>query len=90
MNKTELIAIVADKANLSKKVTEETIDVLIDTIAETLADGEKVVISGFGTFEIRNRVARTGRNPRTGENISIPGQKSPAFKAGKVLKEMVR
>lgn len=90
MNKTELIAIVADKANLSKKVTEETIDVLIDTIAETLADGEKVVISGFGTFEIRNRVARTGRNPRTGENISIPGQKSPAFKAGKVLKDMVR
>lgn len=90
MNKTELIAIVADRANLSKKVAEETIDVLIDTICETLADGEKVVVSGFGTFEVRNRVARTGRNPRTGEEISIPGQKSPAFKAGKVLKDMVR
>ncbi len=55
-----------------------------------LSKGEKVVISGFGTFEVRNRVARTGRNPRTGEDISIPGQKSPAFKAGKVLKDLVR
>ena len=90
MNKTEVIAIVAEKANLSKKLAEETIDALIDTIQETLATGEKVVLSGFGTFEIRNRVARTGRNPRTGEDISIPGQKSPAFKAGKVLKGLVK
>lgn len=90
MNKTELISIVAEKANLSKKVTEETIDVLFDSIQEVLSKGEKVVISGFGTFEVRNRVARTGRNPRTGEDISIPGQKSPAFKAGKVLKDLVR
>ncbi len=90
MNKTELISIVAERANLSKKVTEETIDALIDTISETLAEGEKVVISGFGTFEVRNRVARTGRNPRTGEDISIPGQKSPAFKAGKVLKDLIK
>lgn len=90
MNKTEVIAIVAEKANLSKKVTEETIEALLETIQETLASGEKVVLSGFGTFEVRNRVARTGRNPRTGEDISIPGQKSPAFKAGKVLKDMVK
>lgn len=90
MNKTELIAIVADKANLSKKVTEETIDAFIEAVSETLADGEKVVISGFGTFEVRERVARTGRNPRTGLDISIPGQKSPAFKAGKNLKDLIR
>lgn len=90
MNKTELISIVADKANLSKKVAEETIDALFDTIQETLTTGEKVVVSGFGTFEVRTRVARTGRNPRTGEDISIPGQKSPAFKAGKSLKDSVK
>lgn len=90
MNKTEVIAIVAEKANLSKKVTEEALDALLETIQETLAEGEKVVLSGFGTFEVRNRVARTGRNPRTGEDISIPGQKTPAFKAGKVLKDSVK
>lgn len=90
MNKAELIALVAEKVDLTKKATEEVIDTLFDTISETLATGEKVVISGFGTFEIRTRVARTGLNPRTGEEISIPQQKTPAFKTGKVLKEMVR
>lgn len=90
MNKAELIALVADKVDLTKKATEEVIDTLFDTISETLATGEKVVISGFGTFEIRTRVARTGLDPRTGERISIPQQKTPAFKTGKVLKNMVR
>ena len=90
MNKAELVALVADKVDLTKKATEEVIDILFDTISETLATGEKVVISGFGTFEIRTRVARTGLNPRTGEEISIPQQKTPAFKTGKVLKNMVR
>lgn len=90
MNKTELIAAVSAKINMSKKETEETIDALFETIQEVLTKDEKVVISGFGTFEVRTRVARVGRNPRTGEDISIPGQKSPAFKAGKSLKDSVR
>ncbi|UKI49689.1 MAG: HU family DNA-binding protein [Clostridium sp.] len=90
MNKAEVITIVADKANVSKKATEEILDAFFNTVQDALASGEKVVLSGFGTFEVRNRVARTGRNPRTGEDISIPGQKSPAFKAGKVLKESVK
>lgn len=90
MNKAELIALVADKVDLTKKATEEVINILFDTISETLETGEKVVISGFGTFEIRSRVARVGRNPRTGADIDIPAQKTPAFRTGKVLKEMVR
>ena len=90
MNKAELIALVAEKVDLTKKATEEVINILFDTISETLETGEKVVISGFGTFEIRSRVARTGRNPRTGADIDIPAQKTPAFRTGKVLKDMVR
>ena len=90
MNKAELIALVAEKTNLTKKATEEVVNTLFDTISETLETGEKVVISGFGTFEIRSRVARTGRNPRTGADIDIPAQKTPAFRTGKVLKDMVR
>ena len=90
MNKAELVALVAEKVDLTKKATEEVINILFDTISETLETGEKVVISGFGTFEIRSRVARTGRDPRTGEDIDIPQQKTPAFKTGKVLKNMVR
>ena len=90
MNKAELVALVAEQVDLTKKATEYVIDTLFDTIAQTLETGEKVVISGFGTFEIRTRVARTGLNPRTGEEISIPQQRTPAFKTGKVLKEMVR
>ena len=90
MNKAELVALVADKVDLTKKATEEVVNALFDTISDTLETGEKVVISGFGTFEIRSRVARTGRDPRTGEDIDIPQQKTPAFKSGKVLKNMVR
>ena len=90
MNKAELVALVAEKLDLTKKTTEEVINTLFDTISETLETGEKVVISWFGTFEIRSRVARTGRNPRTGAEIDVPAQKTPAFRTGKVLKEMVR
>lgn len=90
MNKTELITIVAEKAEVTKKDAEVVVEALLDTITETLANGEKVVITGFGTFEVRDRVARSGRDPRTGETIHIPAQKSPAFKAGKGLKDAVK
>ena len=90
MNKSEIIAIVADRVNLTRKDAENAIDAFLDVICEGLAIGDKVVVSGFGTFEVRNRVARSGRNPRTGEEIIIPGQKSPAFKAGKLLKDAVK
>lgn len=90
MNKSEIIAVVADRADLTRKQAELTVDAFIDCIGEALRGGEKVVISGFGTFEVRERAGRTGRNPRTGEEITVPGQKSPAFKAGKVLKDLVK
>jgi DNA-binding protein HU-beta len=90
MNKAELVSIVAEKSPETKKVTEEIINLFLDEIQATLKTGEKVVLSGFGTFEVRDRAARSGLNPRNGEVISIPGQKSPAFKAGKLLKEAVK
>lgn len=90
MNKTELIAIVADKAAVTKKDAELVLQALVETVTETLATGEKVVITGFGTFEVRQRVARSGRDPRSGATIKIPAQKTPAFKAGKGLKDAVR
>ncbi|MGI6359769.1 MAG: HU family DNA-binding protein [Acholeplasmatales bacterium] len=90
MNKTELIAVVAERAEVTKKEAELVLAALVDTVAETLASGEKVVITGFGTFEVRDRVARKGRDPRTGKPIRIPAQKTPAFRAGKGLKDAVR
>lgn len=90
MNKNELVDIVCEKLEISRKEAECVFDTFLDTIIETLGTGEKVVISGFGTFEVRNRVERTGRNPRTGEDMTIPGQKSPAFKAGKGMKDAVK
>ncbi len=90
MNKTELIAIVADKAAVTKKEAELVLQAIVETVTETLATDEKVVITGFGTFEVRQRVARSGRDPRTGAVIQIPSQKTPAFKAGKGLKDAVR
>ncbi len=89
MNKSELVAIVADKADLTRKQAEVAIDAVLEGIRDGLKEGEKVVLSGFGTFEVRTRAARTGRNPRTGEDITIPEQKTPAFKAGKMLKDSV-
>ena len=83
MNKTELIAAVAEKADLSKK------DATVDTITEALTQGEKVQLVGFGSFEVKTRAARVGRNPRTGEEIPISEAKLPVFKAGKALKDAV-
>ncbi len=90
MNKTELVALVADRAGLTKKDAQSALDAVLDGVKESLVKGDKVVLTGFGTFEVRARQARTGHNPRTGASIQIPAQKSPAFKAGKVLKDAVR
>ena len=91
MNKTELVAHVADKAGTTQVLAEAVINAFTEVVTETLANrGEKVVVTGFGTFEVRNRVARKGKNPRTGEEIVVPAQKTPAFKAGKLLKDAVK
>lgn len=89
MNKTELVAAVAEKAGMSKKDTEKVINNVFDAIGEALAQGDKVQIAGFGGFEVKAREARTGRNPKTGEAIEIPASKAPVFKAGKGLKDKV-
>lgn len=89
MNKTELIAAVAENAALSKKDAEKAVNAVVDAIKGALADGDKVQLVGFGTFEVRARGARTGKNPRTGEAIKIAASKVPAFKAGKALKDAV-
>ena len=89
MNKTELIAAVAESAGLSKKDTERVMNAALDTITAALCKGEKVQISGFGTFEIKDREARVGRNPHTKEAIEIPATKVPGFKASKTLKDTV-
>ena len=90
MNKSEIVAKVADQANLSRKDAEMVVDTIVDEICAALKRDEKVVISGFGTFEVRERKAREGLNPRTGEKIQIEAQKTPAFKAGKLLKDAVK
>jgi DNA-binding protein HU-beta len=91
MNKSEVVSILAqDLEGLSKKDIERVIDAFSNLVGETLGKGEKVVITGLGTFEVRNRVARSGRNPRTGEVIDIPALKTPAFISGKYLKDCVR
>ena len=87
MNKTELVAAMAEKAELSKKDAEAALKALTATIAEELTKGEKVQLVGFGTFEVAEREAREGRNPRTGETMTIAASKSPKFKAGKALKD---
>ena len=89
MNKTELIAAVAEQSGLSKKDAEKAVSSTIDTIINTVAEGEKIQIAGFGTFEQRQRNARTGCDPRTGKSIEIPASKVPAFKAGKGFKDVV-
>ena len=89
MNKTELIAAVAEQAALSKKDAEKAINAVIASITGALEDGDKVQLVGFGTFEVRTRGARTGKNPRTVEAIEIAASKVPAFKAGKALKDVV-
>lgn len=90
MNKTELIAEISEKTEVSRKQVEDILNAFTDVVEECLRNDEKVVVTGFGTFEVRTRVTRNGRNPRTGEMISIPEQKTPAFKAGKILKDAVK
>ncbi len=89
MNKAELINAVAEKAGLSKKDAELAVNAVIDSITETLVKGGKVQLVGFGGFEVKERAARLGRNPRSGEEIKIPASKMPVFKAGKALKDAV-
>ena len=90
MNKTELVASVATKAELSKKDADAAVTAVIDSITEALKDGEKVALVGFGTFDVKERAARTGLNPRTKEKIEIAAAKVPGFKAGKALKDAVK
>jgi len=89
MNKTELIAAIADQANLSKKDAEAALNAFTNIVGKTLKKGDKVQMVGFGTFEVSKRSARKGRNPQTGETIKIKASKTPKFKAGKALKDMV-
>ena len=89
MNKTHLIEVVANETNLKKKDAETAVNSVLNAIANALADGEKVQIAGFGTFEVKARAERVGRNPATKEQIVIPASKHPAFSAGKALKEKV-
>jgi len=89
MNKTELCAALAAKTGLTKKDAEKFAEALIETITETLQQGDKVQIVGFGTFEVKDRPARKASNPRTGEAIEVAASKAPAFKAGKALKDSV-
>jgi DNA-binding protein HU-beta len=90
MNKTELVKAVAEQAELTQKDAAKAVDALIETISETLAQEEKIQLIGFGTFEVRERSARKGRNPQTGEEIDIAASKVPAFKPGKELKGAVK
>lgn len=89
MNKSDLIAAIAAKTGETKKDAEATVNAFIDVVTESLAKGEKVQLVGFGSFEVRRRAARKGRNPQTKEEIKIPASKAPVFKAGKALKDLV-
>ncbi len=89
MNKTELIAAAAESTGLTKKDTEKVLNAALESIAAALAQGDKVQISGFGSFEVKEREARVGRNPQTGEAMEIAASRIPAFKAGKALKDRV-
>jgi len=89
MNKTELVKVISEKTNFSKKDSELACTAFVDAITEALENGEKVSLIGFGTFEVRDRAAREGLNPMTKEKIHIPASKAPAFKAGKALKARV-
>ena len=89
MNKPELVAAIAEQAELSKKDAEKAINAVTEAVKEALVKGDKVQLIGFGTYEVRERAARTGRNPQTGAEIKIAAAKVPAFKAGKALKDAV-
>ena len=89
MNKSDLIAAIAAKTGDTKKSAEATINAFVDVVTESLVKGDKVQLVGFGSFEVRKRAARKGRNPQTKEEIKIPASKAPVFKAGKALKDLV-
>ena len=89
MNKSELVASVAEVAELTKKDAEKAVNAVFASVQKALVEDDKVQIIGFGTFKVRTRAARKGRNPQTGETIEIPASKNPVFKAGKALKEAV-
>ena len=89
MNKAELVAAIAAKTGESKKSTEATVNAFVEVVSESLKGGDKVQLVGFGSFEVRKRAARKGRNPQTKEEINIPASKAPVFKAGKALKDLV-
>lgn len=90
MNKTELVEAVAEKMNTTKKEAEAAVSAFTETVKEALAEGKKVQLVGFGSFEVRERSARKGRNPQTGEEMDIPVTKVPAFKPGKGFKDVVK
>ena len=89
MNKAELVAAIAAKTDESKKATEAVVNAFTEVVSEALKGGDKVQLVGFGSFEVRKRAARKGRNPQTKEEIKIPASKAPVFKAGKALKDLV-
>lgn len=89
MNKQELIDATADATDLSKSQIATALDGLLDTITDALKAGDKVTLTGFGSFEVRERSARTARNPQTGESVPVPASRAPAFKAGKSLKDSI-
>lgn len=89
MNKAELIDAVAEGADISKAAATRAVDTIIEQITQSLKKGDQVTLVGFGTFAVKARAARTGRNPRTGETINIPASNNPSFKAGKALKDAV-
>ena len=89
MNKADLIAAIAAKTGETKKAAEETVNAFVEVVSNALVEGDKVQLVGFGSFEVRKRAARKGRNPQTKEEIKIPASKAPVFKAGKQLKELV-
>ena len=89
MNRTDLVAAMAEKTQLSKKDAEAALKAFVDVVSEEMKKGEKVQLVGFGTFEVSERAAREGRNPQTGETMTIAASKTPKFKAGKALKDLV-
>ena len=89
MNKAELIAAIAAQTGVTKKSAEESVNAFVSVVTDSLTKGEKVQLVGFGSFEVRKRAARKGRNPQTKEEIKIPASKAPVFKAGKALKDVV-
>ncbi len=90
MNKSQLIELIAQKANLSKKSATKAMDLFVETVKKNLAEGKKVTITGFGTFSVSARAARNGVNPQTGQPITIPATKVPRFKAGKELRVLIK